>query len=197
MDQSNPQKRCLPGVFLVLWHAVCLTGYAHWLSGKESTHHGRIHTDGYLLHFIHADSNFSGNYPQAKKYFLKEIFKGLRPVLCSCFRYPGCITLSHMGVFQSLDKKTMQFNHFWHPYFSLCWPLVSLFWRWLMVSLMLTVRLWTDSAHLVKRVTCVLKARVVTAGFESVPSFLPLCTITSDKDKTQLFLCIIFQNCVI
>lgn len=20
----------------------------------------------------------------------------------------------------------MQFNHFWHPYFSLCWPLVSL-----------------------------------------------------------------------
>ena len=48
-------------VFFVMWHPVCLLGYAHWTPWKEITHLGRIHIDEHLLHFIHTDTRFSGN----------------------------------------------------------------------------------------------------------------------------------------
>lgn len=48
-------------MFVVWWLAVCLTGFAHWMSWKKSAHHRRIHPHEHLLYFFHADTGFSGN----------------------------------------------------------------------------------------------------------------------------------------
>lgn len=62
---QNDFKECLfPLARLcgLVTYCVCLTGFPHRKSGKESAHRWRLHTDEHLLHFIHTHPHFSGKH---------------------------------------------------------------------------------------------------------------------------------------
>lgn len=81
-------KECLfplARLYGLVTSCVCLTGFPHRKSGKESSHRWRLHADEHLLHFIHTHTDFSGKHKlklnkQKKKMKLQKILA--QQILC-------------------------------------------------------------------------------------------------------------------